>query len=200
MNTISEQTQTQRKLTPRGTHVARCVAVVDLGTAPDTYEGKTTVRRKLSLTWEFPKQLIEKDGETFPMQLSRTFTASLYQDSAFRGIIDPWLAPSADEIKKFNPSVLAGKECLVSVIHETKKNGDPVDKVSSVSSLPDGTNVPETATEPWEYDPEKPTVNFDRLKEWQQKRVRTSEEYKNAMKGKHDSSGLDETDNDPFAG
>lgn len=200
MNTISEQTQTQRKLTPRGTHVARCVAVVDLGTAPDTYDEKTTVKRKLSLTWEFPKQLIEKDGETFPMQLSRTFTASLFKESAFRGIIDPWLAPTADEIKNFNPSILAGKECLVSVIHETKQSGDTVDKVSSVSSLPDGTNVPETGTEPWEYDPEKPTVNFDRLREWQQKRVRTSEEYKNAMKGKHDSSGLDETDNDPFAG
>ena len=105
---------------------------------------------------------------------------------------------TAKELAGFNPSDLLGKECLLTVGHYDKPNGDTGVAVTAVSSVPEGMTVDKTETEVWEYDPEKPTVNFDRLLDWQQERVRQSHEYRNAMKGKHDSSGLDETDNAPF--
>jgi len=198
MNTISEQTNTQRKLAPKGTHVARCVALVDLGTGPETWEGETKIQRKLNITWELPKQTIDLDGQPAPMRLSKKFTASIDKKATLRKFLDAWIAPTAKELAGFNPSDLLGKECLLTVGHYDKPNGETGVAVTAVSSVPEGMTVDKTETEVWEYDPEKPTVNFDRLLDWQQERVRQSHEYRNAMKGKHDSSGLDETHNAPF--
>jgi hypothetical protein len=194
MNTISEQTQTQRKLAPKGTHVARCVALVDLGTGPETWEGETKIQRKLNITWELPKQTIDLDGQPAPMRLSKKFTASIDKKATLRKFLDAWIAPTAKELAGFNPSDLLGKECLLTVGHYDKPNGETGVKprprygsmtpksqrciltdclIGSKSGCGNRTNI---ATQ----------------------RVRQSHEYRNAMKGKHDSSGLDETDNAPF--
>ena len=198
MNTISEQTQTQRKLAPKGTHVARCVALVDLGTGLETYEGENKMQRKLNITWELPKQTIEVDGQPVPMRLSKKLTASVDRKATLRKFLDAWIAPTAKELEDFNPSNLLGRECLLTVGHYVKVNGDNGAAVTAVASLPDDITVKKTGTEVWEYDPEKPTVNFDRLLDWQQERVRQSEEYRNAMKGKHDGMGLNETADAPL--
>ena len=79
MNTISEQTNTERKLVPKGTHPGRCISIVDLGTGPETYKGETKMRRTLNITWELPKQTVETDGQPMPMRISKKFTASTDQ-------------------------------------------------------------------------------------------------------------------------
>ena len=84
MNTISEQTHTERKLVPKGTHPGRCISIVDLGTGPETYKGETKMRRTLNITWELPKQTVEIDGQPMPMRISKKLS-----------IINIFLSPKA---------------------------------------------------------------------------------------------------------
>ena len=198
MNTISDKPEnTGRKLAPKGTHVARCIAVVDLGTGPETYKGETKMRRMLNVTWALPKCTIEIEGEQKPMHISKKFTASLNSKSTLRKFVDAWLAPSEKQLAKFNPLEMLGKEALVTVTHYERANGDMGASIGSVSSLPEGVNVPPTETQPWSYDPSNPKVNWDKLLEWQRERVSESTEYKAAI-ATQEQKDDDDTDSIPF--
>jgi len=195
MNTISEHTATERKLVPKGTHPGRCISIVDLGTGPETYKGETNIRRTINITWELPKQSIEIDGELKPMRLSKKFTASLDPKAVLRKFLDSWIAPTAEQLKSFNPETLLGKECLVTVGHYTNGRGEQAAGVNGVSSLPEGMEVPATGTELMAFDPSKPGINWDKLLDWQKERVQQSQEYKAGAKS---INTIDETTDAPF--
>ena len=198
MNTISDKPENSaRKLAPKGTHVARCIAVVDLGTGPETYKGETKMRRMLNVTWALPKCTIEIEGEQKPMHISKKFTASLNSKSTLRKFVDAWLAPTEKELAKFDPLEMLGKEALVTVTHYERANGDLGASIGSVSSLPEGVNVPPTETQPWSYDPSNPKLNWDKLLEWQRERVSESTEYKAAI-ATQEQEDDDDADSIPF--
>lgn len=198
MNTISEHTTTERKLVPKGTHPGRCISIVDLGTGPETYKGETNIRRTINITWELPKQIIEKDGELKPMRISKKFTASTDLKSTLRKFLDSWIAPTAAELRNFDPESLLGKECLVTVGHYLNQNKEQKSGVNGVSSVPEGMQIEATGTELIAYDPSKPSVNFDKLLDWQKERVQQSQEYKAANHGSNSNSTIDETTDAPF--
>jgi len=198
MNTISDKPENSaRKLAPKGTHVARCIAVVDLGTGPETYKGETKMRRMLNVTWALPKCTIEIEGEQKPMHISKKFTASLNSKSTLRKVVDAWLAPTEKQLAKFDPLEMLGKEALVTVTHYERANGDMGASIGSVSSLPEGVNVPPTETQPWSYDPSNPKLNWDKLLEWQRERVSESTEYKAAI-ATQEQEDDDDADSIPF--
>jgi len=198
MNTISDKPENSaRKLAPKGTHVARCIAVVDLGTGPETYKGETKMRRMLNVTWALPKCTIEVEGEQKPMHISKKFTASLNSKSTLRKVVDAWLAPTEKQLAKFDPLEMLGKEALVTVTHYERANGDMGASIGSVSSLPEGVNVPPTETQPWSYDPSNPKLNWDKLLEWQRERVSESTEYKAAI-ATQEQEDDDDADSIPF--
>lgn len=197
MNSITDKpTNNTRKLTPKGTHVARCISIVDLGTGEETYKGETKMRRMLNVTWALPKCTIEIEGEQKPMHISKKFAASLNSKSTLRKVVDAWLAPTEQELANFDPLQMLGKEALVTITHYERANGETGASVGSVSSLPDGVTVPKTDTEPWSFDPCNPSVNWDKLLDWHRERVATSLEYK-AAKANLESAD-DETDSIPF--
>jgi len=195
MNTISEHTTTERKLVPKGTHPGRCISIVDLGTGPETYKGETKMRRTLNITWELPKQTVEIDGQPMPMRISKKFTASTDPKAVLRKYLDSWIAPTAAELRNFDPESLLGKECLVTVGHYTNGRGEQAAGVNGVSSVPEGMAIESTGTELMAYDPSKPGVNWDKLLDWQKERVQQSQEYKAADKS---TIGIDETTDAPF--
>jgi len=195
MNTISEQTNTERKLVPKGTHPGRCISIVDLGTGPETYKGETNIRRSINITWELPKQTIEIDGELKPMRLSKKFTASLDPKAIFRKFIDSWIAPTAAELREFDPESLLGKECLVTVGHYTNARGEQAAGVNGVSSVPEGMPIESTGTELMAFDPSNPAINWDKLLDWQKERVQQSQEYKAVNKS---TIAINETTDAPF--
>jgi len=198
MNTISDKpSNSARKLAPKGTHVARCISVIDLGTGEETYKGETKMRRMLNVTWALPKCTIEIEGEPKPMHISKKFAASLNSKSTLRKVVDAWLAPSEKQLAKFDPLEMLGKEALVTVTHYERANGDLGASIGSVSSLPDGVNVPAIDAEPWSYDPSNPKVNLDKLLEWQRERIATSLEYKTATATQQQEDD-DDTDSIPF--
>jgi len=198
MNTISEQTNTERKLVPKGTHLGRCISIVDLGTGPETYKGETNIRRTINITWELPKQTIEIDGELKPMRLSKKFTASLDPKAVLRKFLDSWIAPTAEQLRNFDPENLLGKTCLVTVGHYTNGRGEQAAGVNGVSSLPEGMEVPATDTELMAFDPSNPAINWDKLLDWMKERVQQSQEYKKAKQATPANVTIDETVDAPF--
>ena len=195
MNTISERPTNTRTLTPKGAHVAKCITVIDLGTGPETWKGETKTQRKINVTWALPKCLIEIDGEQRPMTISKKYTASMDPKATLRKHVDTWLSLKPEDIRKFDPEHLLGKSGLVTVTHYEKADGETGASVSTVTSLPEGLEVPEIDLESWTFDPSDPRKNWDKLREWQRERVSISHEYKAA---KANGKTEDETDSIPF--
>jgi hypothetical protein len=169
--------------------------VIDLGTGPETWKDETKIQRKINVTWALPKCLIEIDGEQRPMTISKKYTASMDPKATLRKHVDSWLSLKPSEVSKFDPENLLNKEALVTVTHYEKATGDQGATVSTVTSLPEGLEVPEIDLESWTFDPSDPRKNWDKLRDWQRERVAISHEYKAA---KANGKTEDETDSIPF--
>ena len=63
--TSKQQTEFQQP--PEGTHVARAVGIIDLGTQVGEYAGERTVRHQIVIRWELPHETIDVDGKPMPM-------------------------------------------------------------------------------------------------------------------------------------
>ncbi len=93
---------------PAGTHVARCVQVIDVGTQHWTsaqYGPKSG--RKIRLTWELSnetKVFDETKGEQ-PIFVSAEYTASLNEKSNLRKVLTSWRGKpfSDEELQGFDP-------------------------------------------------------------------------------------------------
>lgn len=202
-----ERPQTTRKLVPQGAHLGRCCSIVDLGTGPETWEGKTTQKRMLNITFELPGIQIEIDGEKKPMTVGRKYAASEHEKSALIILRDNWLGKPKPKyntegeplpLPNWSPDELLGKEGSVNVQHWEKKDGTTAHKIASVTMLISGSPPVPEGGELWVYEPEFPEKNWDKLLPWMRERVATSYEYRKARRENSSSKDLDETDNVPF--
>jgi hypothetical protein len=109
-----------------GTHTAICYRVIDLGTQASTYQGKTTQKHKVMLSWETPDELME-DGR--PFTVSKRYTWTMHAKGILRKDLESWRgAPFQDS--DFGPTGfdiknLLGKPCTVVVSH-SPGDGDKV--------------------------------------------------------------------------
>ena len=161
---------------PAGSHVARAVRIIDIGTHHGDYQGKPTVRNQFVLQWEIPAETIEIDGEEKPMLVSKFYTNSLSEKANLRRDLESWRARpfSQEELMKFDLMNVLGKPCMLSVIHSDAGKA----RVSNVSALPKGTTCPPAFNAPdafWiaEWDQTK----FDAFPEGFKKLIRASDEY-----------------------
>jgi hypothetical protein len=173
---------------PVGTHVARCVRLVDLGTQHGEYKGEPTRRNQVLVTWELPDEMIEIDGKEIPVTTSRFYTNSLGEKANLRRDLEGWRgrAFTEDELKKFDLMNILGKPCMITIVGG--ENGKT--KVASVSGLPKRTECPDQINELFsfwldEFDQEK----FDSLSDGIKKIVEKSEEYRYMMDGGEDRQG-----------
>ena len=60
---------------PEGTHVARCVRLIDLGTQHGEYLGQATVRNQVMVMWELPNTKMPSDGLPFLISVFVYFLA-----------------------------------------------------------------------------------------------------------------------------
>ena len=170
------------KSAPAGTHAARCIKVIDLGTQHSTWgqgeDAKEIVKKQILLTWELPLALIEEgDLKGQPYAVSKFYTASLNEKANLRKDLESWrgLAFSEQELLGFNVEDLLGVPCLVSVIHNDKGKA----KVTAVTSPPKGMEVPEAINELVIFNiSEWDQTKFDNLTDGIKKIVRQSDEYK----------------------
>ena len=123
---------------PEGTHVARCIRLIDLGTQHGEYLGQASVRNQVMVIWELPNTKMPSDG--LPFTISGFYTNSLNEKANLRKSLESWRGRkfTADELKKFDLESVLGKTCMLQVIHN--ENGRA--KIQSIMALPAGTVVP----------------------------------------------------------
>lgn len=184
---------------PEGLHVARCVAMVDLGTHEDTGKFGTKRQRKIRLSFELPDELAvfnEEKGEQ-PYVISREFTFSMHEKAALRLFLEAWRGKkfTNSEAATFDVGTLLKVPAMLNVMHTSLGQGGRVyANVGAASRLPKNTVCPPQITPTTifslaEFDQEV----FDSLPEWLRTKVSDSDEYKamvNAEEAK--SSGADD--------
>lgn len=162
------------ELAPAGSHVAICNMVVDLGKQETKdFDGNPSIKHQVYIRWELPEERSTADN-TKPLSIGKFYTLSLHEKATLRQHLDAWRGRpfTAEELKGFDISKLAGVPCLLSIVHGTKGNGDPKATVSSVMKLPKNMPAPPAAETPlMVFDSDSPASTYDMLPEWLQKRI-----------------------------
>lgn len=128
-----------------GTHLARCVRMVHIGTVMESYGNEPAKpKNKVFLTWEFPTMLIEGgeyDGK--PRVISKEYTLSLHPKTTLCKHLVAWRGKSFSpkEAEAFDITKLLGIPCMITVVHN--EVGDKVyANIGSISGLPKGLEAP----------------------------------------------------------
>lgn len=126
---------------PVGAHVARCIALIDIGTHHGEYEGTPNTRHQVIVKWELPGELIA-DGEFAgkPFTVSEFYTLSLSEKANLRKALVAWRGKefTDDELKGFDLRNILNKPCMLQVGRNKKDKA----KVQAVMSLPKGMEAP----------------------------------------------------------
>jgi hypothetical protein len=165
-----------------GSHVARCIRIIDIGTHHGEYQGTPNVRNQFIMQWELPNETMEIEGKQLPLVTSKFYTNSLSEKSNLRPDLEAWRSKpfSREELAQFDLMNVLGKPCMLSVVHNDKGKA----KVVSVSAMPKGMTCP-PAVNPtsafWidEWD----QAAFEALSEGFQKLIKDSDEYKARKSG-----------------
>jgi hypothetical protein len=129
-----------------GTHLARLLSMVDLGTQVEVFKDKTSRMRKLLLAWELVN---EKGPDGDPCVIGAVYSWSFSIQANLRSMLKVWrgrdLATDAD----FDLCELLGEPCLVTVEHRRSQGSDrEFARVAGVTPVPKGTTVPPLSRQP----------------------------------------------------
>lgn len=168
---------------PVGSHVARCVKMIDIGTQKGEYQGQANIRRQIIIGWELPTELItEGEFKGKPFSVSRFYTASLNEKSNLRKDLENWRGRSftEQELQGFESKNILGKPCMLSLIHNDKGRA----RVAGIMALPKGIAVPDQVNQIvyFSLDDFDKKV-FDALSDGYQKLIKSSPEYQQIMSG-----------------
>lgn len=159
---------------PLGSHVARCIALIDLGTRAGIYGEK----RDVLVRWELPGE-VNKEGEV--ATASAFYNQSLNEKANLRIMLKSWRGRdfTEEEARGFDARNILGKPCLLSIIEKKTQKGDIKHVVSAVTAIPKGMAVPEQVTPSLYFSLDNyDSKVFEQLGEGVQKMVKESAEYK----------------------
>ena len=168
------------KPAPEGTHLARCVQVIDLGTQYSEYYQKSA--EKILLGWELPGSMREETEETppEPYLVWKRYTLSLSDKAKLLEHLEAWRGRkfTAEELEGFDLMKVLDVPCMLSVVHSVEGK-DTYANVSSVMAVPKGTNVPDRYHAIVSFDIQKwDEATFDTFGENLKKTIMDSSEYK----------------------
>jgi hypothetical protein len=138
---LSENSNTSFEQPPVGSHAARCIAIIDLGTQRGEYMGEPQIKRQLVVRWELPNELMQEgDLKGKPFVVGKFYTASLSEKANLRKELASWRGRdfTKEELAGFDPKNLLGKSCMLSVGLSDKGKA----RVTSVMGLPKGMTIP----------------------------------------------------------
>jgi len=207
----SSNSQSDFKLPPAGSFMARLYRIIDIGTQTTEWMGKRKMQRKIIAMFE----LHGEDNEGKPLQtpegkpliVSKRYTLSLDEKATLRKDLEAWRgkAFTQEELDGFNLDVLLGKCCMVSITHSSYE-GKEYANISSISQIPSALKKlgePKGVNELMIF-----TLNpfdqskFEKLSEGMQGVIKKSSEYRNTFEpnsGPITSSSLEAMDDDiPF--
>lgn len=161
---------------PIGTHVARCIRLIDLGTQTSEYQGESNTRSQVLVMWELCNEMMETEEGAKPFIVSKFYTNSLNEKANLRHDLAQWRGRdfTDEEAKKFDLQGILGQPCMLSVIANDKGKS----KVGGVMKMPKGQTAPEPHNKPFAFwlDEFNRSV-FDGLSDGIKKIIQKSPEY-----------------------
>lgn len=167
---------------PAGTHIARCIKMIDIGTQRGEYQGKANSKRQVIIGFELPLELLtEGDAAGKPFTVSRFYTASLSEKANLRKDLANWRGRdfTQQELLGFDSKNILDKACMLSLTPNDKGKV----RLTGIMSLPKGSVIPPRinplvyfSLEPGEFD----QAVFDGLSDGIKKFIVASPEYTNA--------------------
>ena len=142
MSLKAPQSNTPRILINEGTHIARCIELIHIGTVQGQYMGEQKIFNKIRLKFELPEEThVFKEGEEAkPLVISQEFTLSMGKKSNLRPIVEGIIGAGLtdEEAYNFDHEQLVGMACLVNIKHGKTAKGNEYAKIASTSGLMKG--------------------------------------------------------------
>ncbi len=164
---------------PAGTHVARCIGVISLGTLPQG-DSAFLPTFKVMIQWELPDETTDFEGSKKPMIISKEYSLSIGKKSNLCRDLVGWRGQefTEEERKGFEVAKVLDKPCMLSVIHATSGKGSTYAKITGISKLPKTVQCPARVHELIQYELESGRNEvFQKLPEWVRKKIETCEEW-----------------------
>ena len=205
---VEQNTESNFKPVPAGSHLGRCWRIIDLGSQKVEYMGETKVQRKIMIGWELfgedddEAPLKTDDGK--PMSIFKQYTLSWSENANLRKDLQAWRGkPWTDaEANRFDLKTVLGAFCMLNVI-VTNKNGKTYSNVGGISpvpammksaGLPNGVNKTQLFTI---ADPDMDV--FDSLSNHIKQKIEGSPEWQSRGNKPAPSTGFDDMEDDiPF--
>jgi hypothetical protein len=190
---------------PAGGHAAVCDMLVDLGIQDG---GNFGPKHQVYIRFQVPGQRIqfEKDGveQDLPAVVGVTFTLSLSDKSNLKPFLEAWRGRkfTAEEIRGFDITGVAGKPAYLNIIHENGKGQNASKVYANIASLmpmPVGMPAPQVDGEVIVYDADN-QQNFDKLPKWLRDKIdnQVKEQPRAATQPKRAAFADDLDDDVPF--
>ena len=177
-------------LAPEGTHIARCIGLIHVG----TIETPFGMSNKIRLTWELPEETHEfKQGEgEKPFTISQKYTLSLAEKSNLLPIVEGIMGFIPEDVREsFNVEDLVGTASLLTIKYEETKKGAKYASVASTAPLMKNQKAPEQVNESkiltyenWNQE------YFDSLPGFIKDEMKSSAEYKAKFEDEVDSESV----------
>lgn len=200
MPTLPNKPTFTRTLPPEGTHVARVIGFVYMGTITEDGKFGVTTNQKVRLTWELPDELhVFKEGEgAKPLVHSEEYNlvmGTTAKPSKIRPIIEGILGTSLsdEEAYKFDAESLVNMPCLISLKKAKSQKGADYMKLASTSKLMKGQTCKEAFNElrVFNYAEKYDEKYLESLPSFIKDKMKSSDEYK-ALHGITDEEVTDD--------
>lgn len=185
-------------LVQEGSHLARCVQVIDLGHQENKQFNK--VQPKILIGWELPEECEQdEEGDLRPALIWSRLTASLNEKSNLRKLLESWRGRqfSPEELQGFDLKALLGIPCILSVVHS--EDGKYAN-VSAAMPLMKNQQCPPQLTEPIYFNIDHwDDEVFSKFGENLQQSIWNSSEGKVRKRREQDQQAQAVPDDEPFS-
>src|SRR5579859_3411511 len=108
------------EIPPAGNHPAVLIAMIDLGTHTEDFQGKQTEAHKVFLVWELTEEKCA--GYNRNHVIGRDYTLSLHEKAGLRKMLEGWRGRKYNTGEEINVSKVLGQPCFLNVSHKTKED------------------------------------------------------------------------------
>lgn len=149
---------------PEGTHIARCVSIIDIGMQAGEYQGKANKRDQCIIGWELPEEMQEASEKipARPFTASNFYTKSLNEKANLRRDLESWRgrAFTDDELGGFDLGTILDVPCQLTIIHYKKADGNDGSKITGIMPLHKSMKCPPRVSDLVTFDFDTPDMEL----------------------------------------
>ena len=171
---------------PAGTHAARCVRFIDMGSHEQVYQGESKgLKRLVLLTFELPTEMMEAtdDLPERPFTISKRYTWSMHEKSNLRHDLESWRGKKFNDSDLgpggFNVKNLLGVPATITITHD-ERDGRVYTNIASIGSPMKGMQTPDQISPSVYVSLQKDLFDqeaFDQLHENLQEKLKATPEW-----------------------